>query len=1394
MREVCDGVRGIRSVVCSRILWCVLLLGGFGPALLGQGPIFVSPADITSVVDEDGDGNVSQLAIEYQLQNRLAGVEVEVFSRVHYREITPTSRGAWKHIFTSPESVIEGINIDEVERVEVQSDRQGLYEYRISAFVVGRSLPVAKVIAGEVRTEPPVMDRYGLRISRFASPPRIQETLRRDYDQDGYASEFTLEYSLELTESSQALRVYDKIYWRESGTEPWILYYDTSKNPYPVPGENRQFRRSMRIETGARGVYDYRVEVYLPGLSDPLLTSDSETNYRLQRHREELPREDCWTSSDWLRGFSGETDVVDSDGDGYANKKTFVVALSPDVDGPVKAFVRTFRWHIASDQWNLIGTSEVIDFSNRALFAEDELSFLGFRSEILRRIPVDYPPTEQYFFEVNRVFSRSGEIVRDGGITLWHRQWMESPEDDKVFHRLLRPPSAEGLIPIPNPAGLRVARGIDEDPVEANIADCSVPDPEVILPRVSLDSSIFWIGDLDQDIELIATISENNRPGLRVEFWSDGDSLGGGGVSGDKYSLKLRGLHEGFHFITAKVTTPEGIVVESNEIEVAVLTNSDSSDSYPAVKLEASRDRVTPGESVDVIVRATDSEGPILMVELLVGNSVIVKRSGRDDGVYTFSMDDLSPGEYVIRGRATDSVGQRSFSSSFTVVVEERVNELPVVNLAVDPITAPHGALVEFHATATDPDGEIDRVEFYEDSVLLGIQEFGPSDRYTFWSDTLELGEHSVVALAFDDRGAIAVSNSVTVEIVQAGNLPPSVSLDVTHSVTTVGEPVTLVATASDFNGPVTLVEFFEGDVLLGEVAEGGGDQFRLTIDSLGAGEHSIRARATDLDGDVRFSAPVMVSVQLPPNELPQVALFLPVAEVVEGGDVVLNATASDGDGGVAEVAFYAGTTLLVRIPGTAGSEYSFSLNDLPIGEHAITAHATDNRGGEAVSEAVLLSVVAPSGQEPSPVTPEPGQEPNAESPVVREIVVDDQSVVVSIAVNPPSDAVVYVLEEQVPPGTDPTSMSQGGVFNPSTRVITWGPFFDQRERTLSYAIDLPAGGAATVRFEGTVQIDGTAIPIGGAESVEEGMEPLSHAGKRVIDGNVVTLNIRPRADALTYAVEERFPEGVMPLNPNEGGFFDDDSRILRWGPFVDSVPRSFSYELSAVNGLGNLVRLVGVLSVDGVDLPIEGDAEWPSEEVPVATMGAVVRQIESGTVRLLVEPNSEVVVYALEELVPSGLRAVGINEGGVFDEGSNKVKWGPFFDNELRELQYELQSVAGGAEQYQLSGVASFNGSDVAVTGADTLVLATGNVDDGPIHLSFRIVTLPLPGGGVDRQLELEWDSVVGVRYSLEATENLSDGWNAIDVASIVALEETTRLIRPIENSGATLFRVVAP
>ena len=176
---------------------------------------------------------------------------------------------------------------------------------------------------------------------------------------------------------------------------------------------------------------------------------------------------------------------------------------------------------------------------------------------------------------------------------------------------------------------------------------------------------------------------------------------------------------------------------------------------------------------------------------------------------------------------------------------------------------------------------------------------------------------------------------------------------------------VDILVNSSDSDGYVTKVEFFNGNIKLGEDLT---SPYEFSWANVPSGNYSLSAVATDDKGATGTSGNVSIQVSEPGgNSAPDVTITSPLdnSSFTAPANIVINASASDSDGSVAQVEFFSGSGSL----GTDfTSPYSLTWNNVPAGTYLLTAIATDNLGLVTTSEVVSVNVSssqninAPSG------------------------------------------------------------------------------------------------------------------------------------------------------------------------------------------------------------------------------------------------------------------------------------------------------------------------------------------------------------------------------------------------------------------------------------------------
>lgn len=193
-------------------------------------------------------------------------------------------------------------------------------------------------------------------------------------------------------------------------------------------------------------------------------------------------------------------------------------------------------------------------------------------------------------------------------------------------------------------------------------------------------------------------------------------------------------------------------------------------------------------------------------------------------------------------------------------------------------------------------------------------------------------------------------------------NPRPVVSLTVFPDVSPAKAPasVKLRAIATDADSGIAKVEFFEACVKIGE---SGTPPYEKNVAGLVAGKHYFSALATDKRGATRLASAfieVAPSSGMPPaGKPPTVSITAPVANAtyMAGATIPLAASASDPDGSVVRVDFYAGA---IQVGQALAPPWTASWTSLA-GDYDVTALATDNSGLTRTSKPVSITVVGPA-------------------------------------------------------------------------------------------------------------------------------------------------------------------------------------------------------------------------------------------------------------------------------------------------------------------------------------------------------------------------------------------------------------------------------------------------
>lgn len=330
-------------------------------------------------------------------------------------------------------------------------------------------------------------------------------------------------------------------------------------------------------------------------------------------------------------------------------------------------------------------------------------------------------------------------------------------------------------------------------------------------------------------------------------------------VTSAPYTFSLGSLAAGSYTFTARAYDTLGVSATSSAVAVTVTSGSTAANQAPvcAIASPANGSTYSAPANLTATVTASDSDGKIAKVEIYNGSALLTTLTSSP---YTATFTGVPAGTYTVKAVAYDDKGASTASAPVTVTVGTAapVNQAPTVSITSPAngasYTAP--ANVVINATAADADGKIAKVEFYNGSTLIGTDTTSP---YSYTIGNAPAGTYSVKAVAYDDDGATATSTTATVTV-SAANQAPKVTLTFPSNGARYKAPaaVTLKATASDSDGTIAKVEFYNGSTL---VATDTTSPYSASFSGIPAGTYSIQAKAYDNKGATATSATAKVTV-----------------------------------------------------------------------------------------------------------------------------------------------------------------------------------------------------------------------------------------------------------------------------------------------------------------------------------------------------------------------------------------------------------------------------------------------------------------------------------------------------------------------------------------------------
>ncbi len=183
------------------------------------------------------------------------------------------------------------------------------------------------------------------------------------------------------------------------------------------------------------------------------------------------------------------------------------------------------------------------------------------------------------------------------------------------------------------------------------------------------------------------------------------------------------------------------------------------------------------------------------------------------------------------------------------------------------------------------------------------------------------------------------------------------VQLDAPASGMTLTAPASIVVKASagtiDDGVSVSSITLYQNGAVIARVNYQ--ETISFVVNGVQAGTHQFSARATSNLGGAQTSPTTAVTVVAAGEKPPSIALNAATgAPFFAPATVGLSANASDSDGNVTQVDYFANGA---AIGNSGAAPYAIAWTGAPVGNHSITARATDNNGKQTTSAPLTVNV-----------------------------------------------------------------------------------------------------------------------------------------------------------------------------------------------------------------------------------------------------------------------------------------------------------------------------------------------------------------------------------------------------------------------------------------------------
>lgn len=337
------------------------------------------------------------------------------------------------------------------------------------------------------------------------------------------------------------------------------------------------------------------------------------------------------------------------------------------------------------------------------------------------------------------------------------------PGESATITIKLQPDEGRGSFPQEGMSALNsaFARAQEHDPDTTNNSSTDrtivLPDPN-LPPSVTLTSpqdGAMFVGPADITLEAVAS---DDRGVEKVEFYDNGLLIGEGATTdGKKFVLMKSGLAFGKHRLWANVTDTGGRK-NSTSGTTLVIVNGAAKINIQSPK---SGSLIEPGADLILNTKVSHPSGLVTKVEVFANDEKIGEANPAGVDEFSFVWKSVQRSNYSLVVVVTDGSGIQTISSPTEVIVSKKPRVKFIRPDSGSSFDAPTN--LSLSVVATQPEGEIRRIDFYANERFLGSASDIGTDRFTFtWRDVLE-GNYALKAVAHDDLGATGISETLII-------------------------------------------------------------------------------------------------------------------------------------------------------------------------------------------------------------------------------------------------------------------------------------------------------------------------------------------------------------------------------------------------------------------------------------------------------------------------------------------------------------------------------------------------------------------------------------------------------------------------------------------------------